>query len=254
MTKTKSIKVRFMNSRGYFLDGRLETPVNQPITDYLIFSHCFTCSKDILTAYRSSRLLARAGYGVLRFDFSGLGDSEGDFSTTNFTSTVDDLRSAIAFLQEQHRPPGILIGHSLGGTTSLATAVNADCIKRVVTIASPSQPAHVLHHFGAALTLLEQNIPASFEVAGQFYDIEPQFVEDVRRWDMQKTLRQLHKPTLLFSVKDDPLVAEKNAEQLHQWCAGESRIIHLQHTDHLISDKSSHEAMIDAIVQWLQKT
>ena len=142
MIKTKSIKTSFNGSFANRLDAKLELPPGKPEA-FIIFSHCFTCTKDILTAYRSSRLLAQNGYAVLSFDFSGLGRSEGDFAECNFSTNVDDLHAAIHFLTEDYAAPSILIGHSLGGTTSLAAATDADCIQNVVTIASPSQPAHV---------------------------------------------------------------------------------------------------------------
>jgi esterase/lipase len=250
MIKTKSIKTSFTGSHGNRLDARLELPPDNPKA-FIIFSHCFTCTKDIITVYRSSRILAQHGYAVLRFDFSGLGDSEGDFANCNFSTTVDDLHAAIQFLTENYTAPTILIGHSLGGTTSLAAAADAACIKQVVTIASPSQPSHVLHHFEHALTMLEQHIPSSFEVAGKFYDINPQFVADVRQWDMQKTLAKLNKPVLILNVENDELVSEENSREIKQWVKGETTLINLHNTDHLLSDKQSNACVINQIIDWL---
>jgi len=250
MHKTTTIKVNFTGSHHNQLAGRLELPAGEPQA-FIIFSHCFTCTKEILTAYRSSRMLAQQGYAVLRYDFAGLGDSEGDFANCNFSTTVEDCLAAVRFLGKNYQPPQVLIGHSLGGTTSLAAAVDADSIKKVVTIAAPSQPAHVLHHFDHALTLLEQGIAASFEVAGKFYDIKPQFVSDVRRWDMRQVLTRLDKPALLFSVENDALVSENDAAEIKQWCHAEATIIRLQHTDHLLSDKPSNAKLVKRIVAWL---
>ncbi len=252
MNKTKSIKNAFIGSNGNLLDARLEMPGTSPKA-FIVFSHCFTCTKDILTAYRSSRLLAQQGYAVLRFDFSGLGDSEGDFAECNFSTTVDDIHAAIQFLSDEYEPPSILMGHSLGGTSSLAAAIEAKEIKKVITIASPSQPAHVLHHFGLALTMLEQDSPSSFEVAGKFYDINPQFVKDVRRWDMQQALKKLNKPVLIFNVRNDALVSEDDASEIERWLGGETELIHLENTDHLLSDKTTHAYVMSQAVQWLEK-
>ncbi len=255
MNKTKSLKVTFTGSNNNLLDARLEIPdleiPESEIKAYIIFCHCFTCTKDILTAYRSSRLLAQQGYAVLRFDFAGLGDSEGDFACCNFSTTVDDCLAAINYLSEQYEPPSILIGHSLGGTTSLAAAIQAASIKKVITIASPSQPAHVLHHFDHAITLLEQGIPASFEVAGKFYDIEPQFVDDVRAWDMQQQLQALDKPVLILNVENDALVSENDALEIEQWVKGRTRTINLKGTDHLLTDKKANKDAIATIIDWL---
>lgn len=251
MIKTRSIKISFPGSQGNLLDARLELPPENPKA-FIIFSHCFTCTKDIITVYRSSRILVQQGYAVLRFDFSGLGDSEGDFANCNFSTTVEDLRAAIQFLSENYTAPSILIGHSLGGTTSLAAAIDATCIKQVITIASPSQPSHVLHHFDHAVTMLEQGIPSSFEVAGKFYDINPQFVEDVRQWDMQKNLAQLNKPVLIFNIKDDKLVGDENSREIEQWLKGETTLIDLDDTDHLLSDKQSNIDAVNQIIDWLK--
>lgn len=252
MIKTKSIKTSFIGSQGNQLDARLDLP-SREAKAFIVFSHCFTCTKDIITTYRSSRFLAQKGYAVLRFDFSGLGASTGNFSNCNFTTTIEDINAAIRYLTEHHTAPTILIGHSLGGTSSLAAAVDDDSIKKVITIASPSQPSHVLHHFGHALSMLEKNIPSSFEVAGVHYEINPQFVDDVRSWDMRVQLSQLNKPVLIFKVENDKLVSEKNANEIQQWTQGETTLINLKNTDHLLTDKEVNMAVVQSIVDWLEK-
>jgi len=254
--KTKTIKCNFKNARGETLDARLDVPANieiDEITDFIVFCHCFTCSKETITTFRLSRLLAENGYGVLRFDFTGLGNSEGDFSSTTFSSTQDDLRKAIKFLTDNYRAPSFLMGHSLGGTTALSVAQDYDFIKGVVTVASPSDPEHVLHHFGHALTLLEQGINASFKVAGQYYDITPEFVEDVRNANTQSILSRLEKPVLVFTVENDSMVGEKNAREIQQWVQGDVELITLKNTDHLLSDRQSSAEVAHRIVEWLQK-
>lgn len=255
--KTKTIKCSFKNSHGYTIDARLDIPAdidNEEITTFMIFCHCFTCSKETITTFRLSRLLAEKSFGVLRFDFTGLGDSEGEFSATDFSTTQDDLRSAINFLKENYRAPMFLMGHSLGGTTALSIAQDYEFVKGVVTVASPSEPEHVLHHFGHTLTLLEQNITASFEVAGQYFDIEPGFVEDVRNTDMPSTLSRLTKPVLIFNIENDALVGEDNAKEIQRWVKGKTTLINLKNTDHLLSDRQSSNDVAQTIVDWLEKT
>jgi len=254
--KTKTIKCNFKNSRGYNLDARLDVPTDidiNEITDFVAFCHCFTCSKETITTFRLSRLLAENGYGVLRFDFTGLGNSEGDFSSSTFSTTQDDLKSAISFLDKNYRAPSFLMGHSLGGTTALSVAQDYDFVKGIVTVASPSDPEHVLHHFGHALTLLEQNIDASFEVAGQFFDIKPDFVEDVRNVNIQSCLSRLEKPVLVFNIENDALVGENNAKEIQQWVKGEVKLITLKNIDHLLSDRQTSAEVAQQIVEWLQK-
>ncbi len=254
--KTKTIKCNFKNAQGETLDARLDLPADiesDEITDFIIFCHCFTCSKETITTFRLSRLLAENGYGVLRFDFTGLGNSEGDFSSSTFSSTQDDLKKAIEFLQHNYRAPSFLMGHSLGGTTVLSVAQDYSFIKGVVTVASPSDPEHVLHHFGHALTLLEQGIKASFKVAGQYYDITPEFVEDVRNANTKAILSRLEKPVLVFSVENDALVGENNAKEIQQWVKGDVELITLKNTDHLLSDRQTSAEVARLIIAWLQK-
>ena len=253
--KTKTIKCNFKNAQGETLDARLDVPADKTldeITDFIIFCHCFTCSKETITTFRLSRLLAENGYGVLRFDFTGLGNSEGDFSSTTFSSTQDDLKNAIKFLEQNYRAPAFLMGHSLGGTTVLSVAQDYDFIKGVVTVASPSDPEHVLHHFGHALTLLEQGINASFKVAGQYYDIKPEFVEDVRKANTQLILSRLEKPVLIFNIEGDAMVNETNAKEIQQWVKGKTELVTLKNTDHLLSDRQTSTETAQRIIAWLQ--
>ena len=252
--KTTTIKCSFDNSQGQLLDARLDMPEDaHAIKAFIIFCHCFTCTKETITTFRLSRLLAENGYAVLRFDFSGLGNSEGDFSATTFSSTRRDLSSAIDFLTKYYRAPAFLMGHSLGGTTALSIAQDNSEIRGVVTVASPSEPEHVLHHFGHALTLLEQDIPASFEVAGQYYDIEPGFIHDVHHFDMPSCLSRLDKPVLIINIEHDTLVDESNAREIQQWVKGETRLITIKNSDHLLSDRPSVNEVAEQIISWIAK-
>jgi esterase/lipase len=253
--KTRTIKCSFTNSRGNLLDARIDLPAdiasNTP-GKYITFCHCFTCNKETVTAFRLSRLLAASGYSVLRFDFTGLGGSEGDFAATTFATTQDDLRSAITFLKNNYQAPAFLMGHSLGGTTALSVAQEFDFVEGIVSVASPAEPEHVLHHFGHALTLLEHGSPASFEVAGKFYDIKPEFVHDVRSTDMKHQLANLKKPVLIFNIENDALVNESDAKQMQDWCAGETTLVDVIGSDHLLSNRQATESVARGIVQWIQ--
>ena len=254
--KSTSRQCAFRNTRGFKLAGRIDLPANstpEDIRAFVVFCHCFTCSKATITTYRLSRQLAEAGYGVLRFDFTGLGDSEGDFAETTFTSTQDDLNCAIDFLSNNYRTPSFLMGHSLGGTTALSVAPDHDGVKGVVTVASPSEPDHVLHHFGHALTLLEQGIPASFAVAGQYFDIQPGFVEDVRNFNMQAVLSRLDKPVLVFDIENDALVESENADEIQQWVKGEVQRVTVKNSDHLLSDRAASTRVGEQIIAWLRE-
>jgi putative redox protein len=249
--KSRTIKTGFTGASGYFLDARLELPIGTARA-YAVASHCFTCTKDTITVFRISRLLAESGIAVLRFDFTGLGNSEGDFAQSNFTTDVADIYAAAEFLRDNYSAPSLLIGHSLGGTAMLEAAMQIEQVKAVVTIASPSQPDHVLHHFDHALTMLEQGIASSIEVAGRHYDIEPQFLEDLRRYNMQQRLTMLEKPVLIFKVLNDALVDSENADEISAWTAGPSRIVTLYKADHLLSNKDDAAFVADEIATWFE--
>ena len=246
-----SIKLSIPGGNGHRLDARLEMPDTAPKA-YVICCHCFTCNKDMLTTYRLSKAMAEKGYATLRFDFTGLGGSGGEFSQTGFSSNVADVLAAIDYLRQHYQPPALLIGHSLGGTAALEAALHCDDVRAVVTIASPSQPDHVLHHFGHALTLLEQDIASSIEVAGEHYAIEPEFLHDLRSYDMQPRLAKLNKPVLIFNVLGDALVSETNAQELHDWIKGESQIITLENSDHLLSNKHDIARVTKHITDWFE--
>jgi len=253
MRKTRTIKTSFIGSGKHKLDARLEMPADKAKA-FAVFCHCFTCTKDTITTFRISRALAQRGYAVLRFDFAGLGASEGVFSQTNFSSNVEDVMSAIDFLRQEYEAPTFLAGHSLGGTAVLEAAMHTIEVDAVVTVASPSQPDHVLHHFGETLTQLEQGQAGSIEVAGQHYDIKPQFIKDLREYDMKHSLKELNKPVLIFNIKHDALVNENNAEELEQWIGGETKLVNVENSDHLLSNKQDSEFVADEIVKWFKNT
>ena len=248
---TQTVKTGFTGGTGHYLDARLELPAGTPKA-YAVASHCFTCTKETITVFRISRLLAAQGIAVLRFDFTGLGTSEGDFARSNFTTNVADVHAAVEFLCRNYAAPSLLIGHSLGGTAMLEAAIEIESARAVATIASPSQPDHVLHHFGHTLTMLEQGIASSIEVAGRYYDIEPQFIEDLRLYDMQQRLALLDKPVLIFKVLHDALVDDHNADEINAWTRGPSRIITLEKADHLLSNKDDAAFVADEIAAWFK--
>ena len=251
MKKAKTIKASFTGGSSYELDARLELPATTPKA-FAIFCHCFTCTKDTITTFRISRALAQRGYAVLRFDFTGLGGSKGEFSKTNFSNNVSDVMAAIDFLRQHYKAPALLMGHSLGGTAVIEAAMHTDEVKAVVTVASPSQPDHVLHHFGHTLTLLEQGFPASIEVAGQHYAVEPQFIDDMKEYDMEQRLASMNKPVLIFNITGDALVNENNAEELQQWIQGNTTVITIENSDHLLSNKQDTEFVADKIEDWFE--
>ncbi len=179
MKSFQSIDIKFKNSRELLLAARLELPAKPAC--FAVFSPCFTCTKETLATYRISQLLAKKNIAVLRIDFTGLGESEGDFAESNFSTQVDDIVCANRFLSEHYQPASVLIGHSMGGTASFAAASEhaneLQTVKAVISIASPSAPVHVTHHFGEALDKINAGESAQFLVAGKPYSVTPQFLQ-----------------------------------------------------------------------------
>ena len=239
-----SIKARFPGGSGHMLDGRLEMP-DTPPKAYAICCHCFTCNKDTLTSYRISKAMAKKGYATLRFDFTGLGGSEGIFSQTGFSSNVADVLAAIDYLRTHHQAPTLLIGHSLGGTAILEAAIQTEEVKAAVTIASPSQPSHVLHHFDKALAELETGQNSEIIVAGTAYPVKPQFVTDVRNYDLQKRLSDFNKNLLSIRAGKDTLVADKDADEIIKYTTGQHELFDIDNADHLFSNRVDTETMIN---------
>lgn len=251
MSRIKSRKIQFTSDNNV-LDARLDKPDEAPVA-YAIFCHCFTCTKETIATYRISRLLAQHGIAVLRFDFTGLGQSQGRFEDTNFSTMVEDIIAADGYLKENFQAPTILLGHSMGGTAVLAASLQLENIETVITIASPSKPSHVLHHFGPALAELEAGRPADFRVAGMKYPMKPQFVNDVRSTDTQTLFQGIDIPVVSFVARSDDIVEAHNAEEICDWTGGRSEIITLEDANHLISDIEDARLICDHILNWLSR-
>lgn len=248
---TNSIKLQLPNTTGHKLDARLDIPSDIEPLAYTIMSHCFTCTKDTLTTSRISRGLAQRGVAVLRFDFTGLGKSEGKFEDSNFSSMIDDILSASNYLQQQYKSPKTLIGHSMGGTAALVAALQVETCESVITIASPSQPQHVLHHFGPAIKQLEAGQNSHILVAGEQYAIKPQFISDLEQYDLMQTLQHFNKRLLCIRAGKDELVADEDADEIIQYTSAEHKLLHLEQADHLFRDRDITNTMINEILQWI---
>ncbi|MDP3208200.1 MAG: alpha/beta fold hydrolase, partial [Rhodoglobus sp.] len=198
-------RVEFPGSHGTPLAGRLELPADEPLA-YALFAHCFTCGKDAVAATRISRALTESGIAVLRFDFTGLGQSGGDFANSNFTSNVEDLVGAARFLGETRRAPSILIGHSLGGAAVLAAADRIRDVRAVVTIGAPADPRHVLGLFGDQLSDLQGGESAEVTLGGRPFRVGRQFVEDLDAQRQEERLARLEAALLVLHSPTDRIV------------------------------------------------
>ena len=192
-------RVSFENNSGQKLAARLEEPERRPAIAYVLFAHCFTCSKDLKAVANISRALVQQGFGVLRFDFTGLGESEGDFADTNFSSNVADLVAAARYSELNFGPVRILIGHSLGGAAVLRAAGEIASVAAVATIGAPCDPAHVTHLLGSSREEIESRGVADVKLAGRNFTIKKQFLDDLEETGMREAIRSLGRALLVFT-------------------------------------------------------
>lgn len=246
----KPQKVTFKNNKGEELKGQLVLPKTQDPKVYAIFAHCFTCGKNLKVVKQISLALTNLGIGVLSFDFTGLGQSEGDFANTNFSHDVEDLIQASQFLEENYTAPSLLIGHSLGGTAALFAAKRLENIKAIVTIASPSQPSHVENLIKSSVEEIEKNNEALVNIGGRDFTIKKQFLEDIKTNDTKDFLGDLKKPLLVMHSPLDKIVSIKNAEELYQWAHHPKSFISLDQADHLLNENIDARYIGNLIGNW----
>ena len=227
-------KVTFENHEGQALSGLLALPETPPKA-YALFAHCFTCSKNLKAATNIARALADSGIAVLRFDFTGLGQSEGDFADTNFSSNVTDLLAAVRFLAENYAAPEILMGHSLGGTAVLQAAADVPSAVAVATIGSPSDPEHVRHLFAGAEEALRDEGIAEVNLGGRPFTMKRQFLDDLERHELPATIKSLRKALLIMHAPLDDIVEIDNASELFARALHPKSFISLDKADHLLT-------------------
>lgn len=247
-------RLDFQNQDGHNLSGLLETPPPGVETlRYALFAHCFTCGKDIAAASRISRALANRGIAVLRFDFTGLGNSDGDFANTNFSSNVQDLIAAAEALAANYQAPALIIGHSLGGAAVLAAAPRLPCIEAVVTIAAPATPGHVEHLFSGVRGELEQTGEAEVQIGRRRFRVRKQFLDDLAHYADAEHIRRLKRPLLLFHSPVDSIVEIEEAAKLYRAALHPKSFISLDKADHLLSDREDAEYVAETLVAWASR-
>jgi putative redox protein len=249
MSAPSVIRATFPGSSGAELSARLELP-DGPVRAFALFAHCFTCTKDVLAARRIAGGLAAAGVAVLRFDFTGLGSSEGDFANTNFSSNVEDLVRAADYLRAHYEAPVILIGHSLGGAAVLAAAPRIPEVKAVVTIGAPADAAHVLHQLGGSLDQIRAEGEAEVKLAGRPFRIRRSFVEDAEAHRLEDTIRTLGRALLVMHAPRDETVGIDNASRIFAAAKHPKSFISLDDADHLLSRPRDASYAAGVIVAW----
>ena len=243
-------KINFKNAAGYELSGRLELPADRLPHNYAVFAHCFTCSKNFSATKNISRALTTAGFGVLRFDFTGLGDSDGDFADTNFSGNVTDLLAAVDYLKEHYKAPTLLVGHSLGGAAVIYASAKASSIKAVATVGAPSDTKHVRHLFGDQLDAIVENGEATVQLSGRPFKIKEQLLKDLNEQKVTQTLKDLRKPVLIMHSPQDHTVGVQHAEKLYHAATHPKSFVSLDGADHLLMNKKDSVYVGEVIAGW----
>ena len=245
-----SQKVQFKSTTNQSLSGLLDTPPSGQVHNYAIFAHCFTCNKNLNAVRHISNALTGNGFAVLRFDFTGLGESEGAFEETSFSSNVSDLIQAAEFLKTEYQAPTLLIGHSLGGAAVLATAGQIQTIKAVATIGAPYAPEHVQHLFAGAEQELEQTGKAQVNIGGRPFTIGKQFVDDIKAQDPETTIKRLKRALMIMHSPQDTIVEIDNASSIYQAAKHPKSFISLDGADHLLSKAEDAIYAGNTIAAW----
>jgi len=249
----KSKKIAFKNSNGIELSGKLELPIETHPKAYAIFAHCFTCNKNLTAVKNISRALTSHGFGVLRFDFTGLGESDGDFSNTNFSSNIKDLEDVAHYMEKEWQAPKLLIGHSLGGAAVIFASKSISSIQAVATIGAPASPQHVQHLFANSIEEIETKGNANVEIGGRAFPISKQFIDDISQKNMAEIVKTLRKPILLLHSPQDDVVGVNNAAEIYSNAIHPKSFISLDGADHLLSKKEDSLYSGHVIAQWATK-
>jgi putative redox protein len=245
-------RFQFTGEGGHQLAAALDKP-DGAIQAYALFAHCFTCGKDVLAARRIAAALAAKGIAALRFDFTGLGSSEGDFANATFSSNVADLVRAADHLRETRKAPAILIGHSLGGAAILAAAGRIPDATAVVTIAAPSDPAHVTHLFGDRIADIRRHGKVEVQLAGRPFHISSEFLDDIAEHGLMAHVTKLHKALLVMHSPTDDTVGIDNATKIFVAAKHPKSFVSLAGADHLLSQRRDSGYVAGVIAAWAER-
>ncbi len=246
-------KIKFENKEGQTLVGRLEFPADRHPHNFALFAHCFTCTKNLSAVKNISKALTSNGFAVLRFDFTGLGESDGDFADTNFSGNVNDLIAAADYLKEDYQAPSLLIGHSLGGAAVIFAAGEIESVKAVATVGAPSNPKHVQHLFKSGLEEIKANGEAVVNLSGRDFKIKKQFVDDLETKSLPDTAKALRKPLLIMHSPQDDTVGIKNAEEIYTAAHHPKSFVSLDGADHLLFDRKDSTYVGEVISGWAKR-
>ncbi len=248
-----SQRVYFENSQGIRLAGILDTPDQSPQA-FALFTHCFTCTKDLKAIVRISRGLAKQGIAVLRFDFTGLGDSHGSFAESNFETNQDDILSAVTWLAEQHQSPKLLIGLSLGGAALMSVVNKIDSVRALVTLAAPSDTSHLAGFLARTNPDIEQAGSGEVVIGGRTHMMTSQLLASLRRQNLQQQIESIQVPHLIMHSPNDATLDFRHAENLFAWTGGEKSFVTLPGSDHLLVSHPDDVGFVaDLIATWASR-
>ena len=231
----------------------MELPANGHPHNYAIFAHCFTCNKNLNAIRNVVNNMTEAGFGVLSFDFTGLGESEGDFADTNFSSNVEDIVAAANFLAKEYSAPSLLIGHSLGGAAVLFATDKIDSIQAVATVGAPSNPEHVQHLIQSNAEDIEKNGVAEVNIGGRNFTIKKQFVDDLKKHTLPGILKGMRKSLLILHSPQDATVGIENAAEIYTAAHHPKSFISLDGADHLMTNKADSQYVGKMIASWAER-
>jgi len=249
----KNTKLEIINKKGYKLQSYLELPANQKPSYYAIFAHCFSCSSSFSAVRNITRSLTNFGFGVVRFDFTGLGRSEGEFAESYFSANVDDLLAVNDFMKMNYDAPSLLIGHSLGGAAVIVAASKLDNIKAVATIGAPSTVGHVTHLFSHNISEIKEKGEVEVHIGGRPFKINEEFVNDFSKTDLPKTIKKLRKPILVMHAPTDTIVGIENAREIYNNAKHPKSFISLDNADHLLSNSRDSNYVGRMIGVWVER-
>jgi uncharacterized OsmC-like protein/pimeloyl-ACP methyl ester carboxylesterase len=249
----KSTKLNIKNDKGFTLHAYLELPANQKPNHYAIFAHCFTCTSSLSAVKNISRALTNYGFGVVRFDFTGLGKSEGEFADSHFSANVEDLIAVSDYMFSNYKAPSLLIGHSLGGAAVISAAAKLENIKAVATIGAPATISHVTNLFSHGIDEIKDKGEVEVNIGGRPFKINNEFIDDFSKTDLLSIVKNIRKPMLILHSPTDTIVGIKNAEQLYQQAHHPKSFVSLDNADHLLSKSEDSNYAGNMIGVWVQR-
>ena len=249
-----SEKVEFKGAFGDTLSAKIDYPDSGELKSWALFAHGFSIGKDLKPIRTISKSLVKDGFGMLRFDFTGLGDSEGSFSDTNFSSNCEDIRQAANFLRENHKAPCVMIGHSFGGTATLKVADEIPECKAVATIGSPCDTTHIIHQFADKIEEIEEEGEAKVLLAGRPFVIKEQFLEDIGNQDIAKEIADLNRALMIFHSPQDKVVSIDNAAHIYGEARHPKSFVSLDGADHLLlKNPADAEYVAHVLAAWAHR-